>query len=82
MRKCYLKRDYLLDSEMKHLDVFGFIVLNDKPDSDDTIPTQRISDGQYGCLPMHAIQFDKSPDYSAQVTLVDGLMFADQIQPV
>jgi len=80
MRKCYLKKEYLLESDTKHLDAFGFTVLNETPDCDNTIPTQRLSDGQYGCLPLYAIQFDTSPELKGEFVLVDGMLIADNIE--
>lgn len=62
MIKAYLKAEYLIDSDEKEFDVFGFEVLNQNPDMDGTIPVRRISDGQYSCLPLYAIQLGKSPE--------------------
>lgn len=58
MKKCFLKHLYLIESDEKELDCLGFEVLMSEPDKDNTIPTRRISDGQYACLPLYAINFE------------------------
>jgi hypothetical protein len=56
----YLKKQYLLEGNWEEIkrDMFGFEVLATTPDPDETIPCRRLSDKQYCCLPIYAIQED------------------------
>ena len=61
--KVFLRTQDLMESAEKELDAQGFIVLCSEPDLDDTIPTKRVSDGQYACLPTFVLA-----DFSSTLT--------------
>jgi hypothetical protein len=67
----YLIPDQLFQSKEKDLDAQGFYLLATDPDKDDTLPTKRVSDGQYACLPVWAIT-DTSPNIRGSFQFVNG----------